>query len=89
MVREKPILIIDEGTSALDPKLESTILNNLIYKEDNKTVIIVTHKISSVLNVDRIFVIKNGKVIENGTPKELYQKGGVFRNLALYQNVTL
>jgi ABC-type multidrug transport system fused ATPase/permease subunit len=89
MVRESSILIIDEGTSALDPKLESTILNDLIYKEDNKTVIIVTHKISSVLNVDRIFVIKNGKVIENGTPKELYQKGGVFRNLALYQNVTL
>ena len=89
MVRESSILIIDEGTSALDPKLESTILNDLIYKEDNKTVIIVTHKISSVLNVDRIFVIKNGKVIENGTPKELYKKGGVFRNLALYQNVTL
>lgn len=89
MVREFSILIIDEGTSALDPKLESTVLNDLIYKEDNKTVIIVTHKISSVLNVDRIFVIKEGKIVENGTPKELYQKGGVFRNLALYQNVTL
>ena len=88
MVRDASILIIDEGTSALDPKLESTILNDLIYNED-KTIIIVTHKISSVLNTDKIFVISNGNVIESGPPKELYQNGGFFRNLALYQNITL
>lgn len=89
MLKKAPITIIDEGTSALDPELETKIMNELYKINNEKTMIIISHKISTVLNVDYIYILDEGKVIDQGTPKELYSKEGFFRSMAKIQNFTL
>ncbi|MFP3802589.1 ATP-binding cassette domain-containing protein, partial [Paraburkholderia sp. SIMBA_027] len=64
-------LILDEATSALDTKNEKIIHNNLKIFFENKTVLIIAHRLSTVRNADNIIVMDNGKIIEQGEHKEL------------------
>jgi ABC-type multidrug transport system fused ATPase/permease subunit len=56
---------------------------------NDKTMIIVSHKISTVLNADYIYVFNDGKIIESGNPKELFLRNGYFRSMANLQNIKL
>jgi subfamily B ATP-binding cassette protein MsbA len=77
-----PILLLDEATSALDPISERLIKNALNKLMENRTSIVIAHRLSTVIHADKIFVISHGKVIESGTHNELLAKeGGAYANL--------
>jgi ATP-binding cassette, subfamily B, bacterial len=77
-LKDAPILILDEATSALDTQSEGEIqaaLNNLVH---NRTVVAVAHRLSTLASFDRIIVLRNGLIIEDGAPMELRSRGGAF-----------
>lgn len=78
---ESPVLILDEPTSAIDAEAEYEIFQNLnkYYKE--KTLILISHRFSTVNNADKIFVIDRGKIIEEGNHKELMELKGTYSRL--------
>lgn len=78
-------LFFDEATSALDAKNESEIMKNLENFYQNKTVVIVAHRLSTVKNADQILVLDNGKIIEQGNHQSLTKKKAVYYNLVKNQ----
>lgn len=79
--RNAPVLILDEPTSAIDAKAESEIFNRVEKLSRDKTVIIISHRFSTVRNADKIYVIDNGKIAESGTHKELMKLNGQYSTL--------
>ncbi|MCM1324836.1 MAG: ABC transporter ATP-binding protein/permease, partial [Acetobacter sp.] len=87
ILKDTPILILDEATSALDSESELAIEKALKNIMKNKTVIAIAHRLSTLKNMDRILVLEKGKIIENGTPKELLKnKSGTFRHFYKLQS---
>ena len=80
---------MDEATTALDPELETLVLNELKGGMANNTSIIITHRVSTSLDADYVYVIDDGKIVEEGTPKHLFEKDGLYRSLAVIQNIKL
>ncbi|WP_143186182.1 ATP-binding cassette domain-containing protein, partial [Paenibacillus sp. P3E] len=72
------LLIFDEPTSAIDPKTEVEIMNNIFCLCENKTAIFISHRLGWAKNANRIIVIDNGRVIEQGTHTELINKLGAY-----------
>ena len=86
LLSNPPILIFDEATSNVDTSSEYDIYNNLQSFTKDKTFIVVTHKLSTITHVDKIIVIDEGRIVEEGTHQSLLAKGGVYRKLfALHQ----
>ena len=77
-LKSAPIIVLDEATSALDTESELAIQRSLIELMKNKTVVAVAHRLSTVASFDRIIVIDNGQVVEDGAPRELRDRGGAF-----------
>lgn len=80
-LKNAPILLLDEPTSALDPQTESEIMHTLKDLMKGRTTVIVTHRIATVHECDRIFVLENGRVAESGTGPELLKKAGTYAKL--------
>ena len=80
-----PILLLDEATSALDPISEKLIKDALTKLMANRTSLIIAHRLSTVIHCDKIVVISNGQVMEEGTHQELLAKNGEYANLYLKQ----
>jgi len=75
------VLILDEPTSAIDPKAEYEIFERLFEFAQGKTVVIISHRFSTVRNASRIVVLDKGQIIEEGTHKKLMQiEGGKYKN---------
>ena len=83
------IYIMDEATSALDPELETLVLNELKGGVAKCTTIIITHRVSTSLDADYVYVIDDGKIVEEGIPKQLFDEDGPYRSLAVIQNIKL
>ncbi len=81
LLKAPSIHILDEATSALDPRMERLVLDRYFEKVRGRTVIIIAHRLTSVTNADRIFVMSEGRLVESGTHAELYKSGGLYRNL--------
>ncbi len=81
ILRDKPILILDEATSAVDNRTEKLIHEAIDRIIENRTTIIIAHRLSTVRNADRIVVIEDGGVREMGTHEELLAKGGAYKKL--------
>lgn len=82
LLKNAPILILDEATSALDSESETAIQQALQNIMQHKTVIAVAHRLSTLRRMDRIIVLDNGAVVEDGTPQKLLKnKSGLFRRL--------
>ena len=71
LYRDPEILILDEATSSLDQSTEKKIMRSIQYLKRKKTLIIVTHRLSTVENCDKIFFINKGKITKQGSPREI------------------
>jgi ATP-binding cassette, subfamily B, bacterial len=80
-LKNAPILILDEPTSALDPTTESAIMSTLEELMRGRTTLIITHRIATIHRVDKIIVLSNGTVAEEGTGPELLARDGVYAGL--------
>lgn len=80
-LKNPPILILDEGTSALDNISERRVQQAIIRARQDRTVILVAHRLTTLLDADRIFVFEDGQIAETGTYEELVCRGGVFTDL--------
>jgi subfamily B ATP-binding cassette protein HlyB/CyaB len=81
IITNPKILILDEATSALDYESERIIQQNLSKIRAGRTLIIIAHRLSVVANCDNIIVLDKGKIVEEGSPKELVRRGGYFTHL--------
>lgn len=85
ILKDSPILILDEATSSLDSKNEKEVQDALKVLFEDRVVIIIAHRFSTIQNVDKILVIDRGKIVESGKPAELAKKPGVYSELLHYQ----
>jgi ATP-binding cassette subfamily B protein len=81
ILKNAPILILDEATSQLDSVTESLIQESLWELMQNKTTIVIAHRLSTLLHMDRILVFDKGKIVEDGTHSELLAKAGLYKSL--------
>lgn len=81
LARDGSIVILDEPTAALDPKSEEEVFENLIKLTEGKTSIFISHRLSSTRIADRIIVLDNGEILEEGTHKELIELEGLYANM--------
>ncbi|WP_201716128.1 ABC transporter ATP-binding protein [Rossellomorea arthrocnemi] len=81
LFKDSDIIILDEPTAALDPASESEILKKFIDVTENKTGIFITHRLGICKNVDRVLVMDNGKLIEQGTHQELLESNGEYARM--------
>ena len=85
ILKDAPILILDEATSSLDAKSEKEVQDALEYLMKNRLTIIIAHRFSTIQNVNKVIVIDKGKIVDIGNPKELSQKKGIYSDLLHYQ----
>ena len=78
ILKNAPILVLDEATSALDSEVEAAIQDTLYAMMEGKTVIAIAHRLSTIAQMDRILVLDDGKIVEDGTHDALLQKGGLY-----------
>lgn len=81
VLKNGSILLFDEATSALDPETEAQINENIACISKNKTTIVVTHRLNTIKNADKILVIENGEIVEEGTHNKLITSGGKYKKL--------
>ena len=81
MLKNAPIIILDEATAFADPDNESRVQAAFSRLSEGKTVIMIAHRLSTVTNVDQIFVIHDGQVAECGNSRELLAKDGIFSRM--------
>ena len=75
------ILILDDSLSAVDTHTEEEILNELKKIMKDRTSLIISHRISTIQNANKIIVLENAEIIEEGTHEELIRKGGIYNNI--------
>ncbi len=81
LLKNAPILILDEATSALDSEVEAAIQEQLYNLMQGKTVIAIAHRLSTIAAMDRLVVMDQGQIVEQGSHRELLTKGGIYAEL--------
>jgi ATP-binding cassette subfamily B protein len=81
LVRKPPVMIFDDSLSAVDAETDSKIRHALEGKTGNSTVIYIAHRITTLMNADKIIVLDHGYVAEQGTHEELLDAGGIYRKI--------
>jgi len=81
IIRNSPILILDEPSAGLDAESEKLVFDALVNLMEGKTSIVIAHRLATVIRADVIFVIDDGKVVEQGTHRELLDRGGLYSRL--------
>ena len=85
LVRNSPILLLDEATSALDAENERLVQKALEGAMGDRTTLVIAHRLATVLRADRIVVMEDGRVVEQGTHTQLSKAGGLYAKLAQLQ----
>ncbi|HUH08911.1 MAG TPA: ATP-binding cassette domain-containing protein, partial [Brevundimonas sp.] len=85
LVRDAPILLLDEATSALDAENERLVQAALDQAMQSRTTLVIAHRLATVLRADRIVVMEDGRVVEEGTHAALIARGGLYARLARLQ----
>ena len=86
MLKDAPILLLDEATSALDSEVEAAIQQSLDGLMQGKTVIAIAHRLSTIAAMDRLIVMNDGHIEEEGTHQQLLAKGGIYAKLWAHQS---
>ena len=81
MLKDAPIVILDEATAYTDPENEAVIQASVAKLVAGKTLIVIAHRLSTIADADHIFVIKDGKVAEEGVHSELLAKNGIYSKM--------
>ena len=80
-LKDAPIILLDEATASLDVENETLIQTALSRLIQNKTVLVIAHRMRTVAGADKIVVLKDGYVAEEGTPQSLLNKNGIFKHM--------
>jgi ATP-binding cassette subfamily B multidrug efflux pump len=86
ILKDAPILVLDEATSALDSEVEVAIQDSLYELMEGKTVLAIAHRLSTIAALDRLVVVEQGRIIEQGSHSELLARGGMYKRLWDYQS---
>jgi ATP-binding cassette subfamily B multidrug efflux pump len=86
MLKDAPILLLDEATSALDSEVEAAIQESLYRLMEGKTVVAIAHRLSTIAAMDRLIVLDQGKIVEQGTHYELLSADGLYARLWAHQS---
>jgi ATP-binding cassette subfamily B multidrug efflux pump len=86
MLKNAPILLLDEATSALDSEVEAAIQESLDEMMEGKTVIAIAHRLSTIAAMDRLIVMDQGRIIEEGTHAALLARNGTYARLWRHQS---
>jgi ATP-binding cassette subfamily B multidrug efflux pump len=81
LLKDAPILILDEATSALDSEIEAAIQESLSRLMKGKTVIAIAHRLSTIAAMDRLIVLNEGRVVEEGSHQSLLNQKGIYAQL--------
>ena len=86
MLKDAPILLLDEATSALDSEVESVIQQSLYRLMEGKTVVAIAHRLSTIAAMDRLIVLDQGRIVEEGDHEALLKSGGLYALLWAHQS---
>jgi ATP-binding cassette, subfamily B, multidrug efflux pump len=86
MLKDAPILLLDEATSALDSEVEAAIQASLKQLMEGKTVIAIAHRLSTIAALDRLIVLDQGRIVEEGDHRSLLERGGLYSRLWAHQS---
>ncbi len=86
MLKDAPILLLDEATSALDSEVESAIQSSLYRLMEGKTVVAIAHRLSTIAAMDRLIVLDEGRIVEQGDHQTLLRSGGLYSLLWAHQS---
>lgn len=89
LLKDAPIILLDEATASLDPENEVLVQKAIAKLVEGKTVIMIAHRLRTVVDADQILVLENGRLVENGTHKELMDKKGLYQKLYRIQQESL
>ena len=87
VLRNAPIMILDEATSAMDTESEYLVQQALDNAAKNRTLIVIAHRLSTIQNCDKILVLDNGAIVEQGTHETLLSQNGYYSKLIKIQNL--
>lgn len=87
MLRKSPIIIFDESTSSLDNLSQNQVKKSIDNIKGKSTVVIVAHRLSTIKNVDKIFFLEHGEIVDSGTFEELYKRNKKFKTIFLAENI--
>ena len=85
LLKDSPVILLDEATASLDAENETQIQKAISRLVKGKTVLIIAHRMRTVEGADKLVLLKEGKVVEQGTPQELYAKGGLYTKMCELQ----
>lgn len=85
LLKDSPVILLDEATASLDAENETQIQKAISRLVKGKTVLIIAHRMRTVKGADKLVLLKEGKVVEQGTPQELYAKGGLYTKMCELQ----
>jgi ATP-binding cassette subfamily B multidrug efflux pump len=86
MLKDAPILLLDEATSALDSEVEAAIQASLYKLMEGKTVVAIAHRLSTIAAMDRLIVLDQGRIVEQGDHRSLLAQGGLYARLWAHQS---
>ena len=81
VLKDAPLLILDEATSAVDNETEAALQRSINKLSQDRTAVIIAHRLSTVRNADRILVLDQGKIVEDGAHEDLVEKGGIYTRM--------
>jgi ATP-binding cassette subfamily B protein len=86
LLKNPPILVLDEPTSALDTESEEAVQNAIEHLMHGRTIFVIAHRLSTVINADRIIVLKEGRIVETGPHRDLVRQNGYYASLIKRQS---